>query len=98
MIFKTMLSHYGRQTHAKQNIFKICKLFKRLIDVIFDNNFTIHFINTFVKSRAWEKPFFSQLGHFSSAQRNAKHNGQFKKVIKKLWCFFYLEVLNTFTF
>ena len=48
---KTMLSHYGRQksgrqTHAKQNIFKICKLFKRLIDVIFDNDFTLHSIKT----------------------------------------------------
>ncbi len=97
-----MLSHYGRQksgrqTHAKQNIFKICKLFKRLIDVIFDNVFTLHFINTFVKSRAWEKPFFSQLGHLSSAQRNAKHYGQLKKVI--LNCdVFSLGVLNTFTF
>ena len=89
-----MLSHYGRQksgrqTHAKQNIFKICKLFKRLIDVIFDNDFTLHFINTFVKSRAWEKPFFSQLGHLSSAQRNAKHNGQLKKVILNCGDFFF---------
>jgi hypothetical protein len=59
-----MLSHYGRQkccrqTHAKQNIFKICKLFKRWIHVIFDKDFTQHSIkNTFVKSRAWEKAFF----------------------------------------
>jgi hypothetical protein len=44
-----MLSHSGRQksgrqTHAKQNIFKICKLFKRFIDVISDNDFTQHSI------------------------------------------------------
>ncbi len=42
--------------------------------------------------------FFTQLGHLSSAQRNEKNNGQLKKVIKKLWRFFSLEVLNTFTF
>jgi hypothetical protein len=42
--------------------------------------------------------FFKQLGHLSSAQRNEKNNGQLEKVIKKLWRFFSLEVLNTFTF
>ena len=99
-----MLSHYGRQksgrqTHAKQNIFKICKLFKRFIDVIFDNYFTQHSIKTHLsKAVRGKNRFFAQLGQLSSAQRNAKHNGQIKKVIKKLWCFFYLEVLNTFTF
>ena len=50
-VLKTMLSHNGRQksgrqTHAKQNIFKICKLFKRFIDVISDNDFTQEFIKT----------------------------------------------------
>jgi hypothetical protein len=46
-----MLTHSGRQksgrqTPAKQNIFKICKLFKRFIDVISDNDFTQHSIKT----------------------------------------------------
>jgi hypothetical protein len=99
-----MLSHYGRQkccrqTYAKQNIFKICKLFKRWIHVIFDKDFTQHSIKTHLsKVVRGKNRFFKQLGHLSSAQRNEKNNGQLEKVIKKIWRFFSLEVLNTFTF
>jgi hypothetical protein len=33
--------------------------------------------------------FFAQLGHLSSAQRNAKHNSQLKKVIINCGDFFF---------
>ncbi len=38
------LQKSGLQMHAKQNIFKICKLFTRWIDMILDINFTKHSI------------------------------------------------------
>jgi hypothetical protein len=53
--------------------------------VISDNDFTQHSIKIHLsKVVRGKNRFLTQLGHLSSGQRNAKHNGQIKKVIKKL--------------
>ena len=76
-VLKTKLSHNGRQksgrqTHAKQNIFKICKLFKRLTDVILDNNCTQHFIKTYMSKVVHGKNRFFTIGSFKFCATKCK--------------------------